>query len=423
MGRRSRPGRASDEKDGLKSWPIGEGNRPLVEGGTCVVLNTGGEGEGGVLQKKDHPNNARDEAGVFSVHADVAQVKAGREEFMLLFGAVQKEQPIQGEVKADLLDQVVLSPFAAKRLLGKLTQVIRDHESAYGPLTRHPPLQDRAVPAGRLPAFKSSVTHEKVGLLFQLLNDLRLRVAFERSFKVSEKSLNGSRFLLGINKHTISRSRHNSILDVCTKLGMPEDFQETFRENLREANVFGFGMDENQETCVVKAYLEFGSRYAKAMKKAFHERDPYVSHLGFKWDAVDNTRCALTKYTCFPALNLQDMLERLSSGFYGSTHSDLYPLIERLLRFVSSKDGEDKFIYLEVNEENNPRSSFDLNVYSANTRMQEVYPLLVPLCRHYSIPDEVFQDLYEPVKDMIFGHLAGGIGRKGNDFLTVYFGT
>jgi len=75
-----------------------------------------------------------------------------------------------------------------------------------------------------------------------------------------------------------------------------------------------------------------------------------------------------------------------------------------------------------VNEENNPRSSFDLNVYSANLRMKEVYPFLVQMCRHYSIPDETFQALYEQVKDMIFGHLAGGIDRKGKDFLTVYFG-
>ena len=341
---------------------------------------------------------------------------------MLLFGAAQKEQPIQGELKVDLLDQVVLSPFAAKRLLAQLTQVIRGYESAHGPLTRIPPLQNRAMPAGRLPAFMSAITHEKVGLLFQLLNDLHLRVAFERSFKVSKKSLDGSRFLVGINKNTIGRSRHKSIVDVCAKLGMPENFQTTFRDNLKEANLFGFGMDENQETCVVKAYLEFGSRYEEAMKKALNKRDPYISHLGFKWDAADNTRCALTKYTCFPALNRQDMLGRLSTGFYGSGGSNPYGIIEGVVEVASSKVGGDKFLYLEVNEENNPRSSFDLNVYSANLRMQEVYPFLVQMCRHYSIPDEAFQALYEQVKDMIFGHLAGGIDRKGNDFLTIYFG-
>jgi hypothetical protein len=47
----------------------------------------------------------------------------------------------------------------------------------------------------------------------------------------------------------------------------------------------------------------------------------------------------------------------------------------------------------------------------------------VKICRHYSIPDEEFQVFYEPMKDMIFGHLAGGIDRKGKDFLTVYFGS
>jgi hypothetical protein len=380
------------------------------------------EGQGGVLERKDHLNGAPDEGAVFSVHADVAQVKAGREEFMLLFGSAQTEQPVKGELRVELLDQVVLSPFVVKRLSAQLTQVIRDYESAYGPLRRNPPSQNRAMPQARLPAFKSAVTHEKVGLLFQLLNELRLKVAFERSFKVSEKSLDGSRFLVGINKNTISRGRHKNIVNVCAKLGMPRKFQETFRKNLPEANVFGFGMDENQETCVVKAYLGFGSRYEEAMKKAFNERDPYISHLGFKWDAADNTRCALTKYTCFPALNRQDMLGRLSTGFYGSGGSNPYGIIEGVVEVFGSKAGGDEFLYLEVNEENNPRSSFDLNVYSANLRMKEVYPFLVQMCRHYSIPDETFQALYEQVKDMIFGHLAGGIDRKGKDFLTVYFG-
>jgi len=376
-----------------------------------------------VLTEKDHPDIAPNGEGVFSAYADVAQVKAGRDEFMILFGTAQTEQPTQGELRVKLLDQVVLSPFTAKRLLAQLNHVVREYESTYGPLAKDPPSQNRPMPAGRLPLFKSAVTHEKVGLLFQLLHDLHLSVAFERSFKVSEKSLDGNRFLLGVNKHTVSRSRHKSIVDVCARLGMPKNFQETFRENLKEANVFGFGMDENQETCVVKAYLEFGSRYEEAMKKALHERDPYVSHLGFKWDAADNTRRALTKYTCFPALNRQDMLGRLSTGFYGSGGSNPYGIIEGVVEVASSKVGGDKFLYLEVNEENNTRSSFDLNVYSSNLRMKEVHPLLVEMCRHYSIPDEAFHALYEPVKDMIFGHLAGGIDRKGKDFLTVYFGT
>jgi hypothetical protein len=380
-------------------------------------------GGSGVVQYEDKPDIDWEDADLITVYADVAQVKAAREEFMLLFGRAQTEQPIQGELRVALLDQIILSPFAAKRLLAQLIQVMQNYELVYGPPTIVRSSQSRPLPARSLPTFNAAITHEKVGLLFNLLNDLQLRVAFERSFKVSGNGLDGSRFLLGVNRNTISRSRHKNIVEVCATLGMPENFLETFRESLREATVFGFGMDENQETCVVKAYLEFGSRYEEAMKKAHHERDPYLSHLGFKWDAVDNTRCALTKYTCFPALKLQDMLERLSTGFYGSGDSNPYGIIERVVGVASSKAGGDKVIYLEVNEENNPRSSFDLNLYSANLRMKEVYPLLVKICRHYSIPDEEFQVFYEPMKDMIFGHLAGGIDRKGKDFLTVYFGS
>ena len=361
-----------------------------------------------------------DDSGVKSAYANVFDIAGSREEIALLFG---QSRPSDKDGKpVPLTNRILLNPLTAKRLLAQLTRIIREYETTYGRLTKDSPLQ-RPMPKARLPNFKSSPTHEKVDLLFRLLNDLHLRVAFERSFKVSERNLNGSRFLVGANKHTIARSRHKSIVDACARLGMPDNLLETFRENFAEANVFGFGVDENQETCVVKAYLEFGFRYEEAMKKPPHERDPYISQLGFKWDAADNARCALTKYRCFPALGPQDMLERLSTGFYGAKDSKPYGIIEQAMELASSRAGGGKFLYLELNEGNNPRSSFDLNLYAANLRMQEVYPFLAQMCRHYSIPDESFHALCEPVRDMIFGHLAGGIDRMGKDFLTVYFGT
>jgi len=61
-------------------------------------------------------------------------------------------------------------------------------------------------------------------------------------------------------------------------------------------------------------------------------------------------------------------------------------------------------------------------VYGANLELQEVYPFLLDMCRHYSIPEEQFHNLYEPTKTQILGHLAGGIDREGRDFFTIYFG-
>lgn len=89
---------------------------------------------------------------------------------------------------------------------------------------------------------------------------------------------------------------------------------------------------------------------------------------------------------------------------------------------ASSKVDKERFLYLDVKEENNPRSSFDINVYGANLQLQEVDPFLMSTCRHYSIPEEQFHKLYEPAKSHILGHLAGSINRKGKDFFTIYYG-
>ncbi|MFH0882469.1 MAG: hypothetical protein V2A56_05755, partial [bacterium] len=78
--------------------------------------------------------------------------------------------------------------------------------------------------------------------------------------------------------------------------------------------------------------------------------------------------------------------------------------------------------YLEVNEENNPRSSFDINMYGANLRLEVLHPFFLDMCHHYSISDQHFDNLYEPIKTKICGHLGGGNDGKGKDFLTVYFG-
>jgi hypothetical protein len=97
-------------------------------------------------------------------------------------------------------------------------------------------------------------------------------------------------------------------------------------------------------------------------------------------------------------------------------------MLKGILELASRKVSQERFLFLDVKEEDHPRSSFDLNVYSANLHLKEVYPFLLGISRHYSIPEERFQNLYEAVKGHILGHIAGGTDRKGRDFLTLYFG-
>jgi hypothetical protein len=97
-------------------------------------------------------------------------------------------------------------------------------------------------------------------------------------------------------------------------------------------------------------------------------------------------------------------------------------IAEGFLDSAYKKVGCHEMLYFEAGERDNPRSSFDLNIYRANIRMTELYPMFERMCRYYSIPGEKFKVLYEPVRNRIFGHLTGGVDRHGRDFMTIYFG-
>jgi hypothetical protein len=89
---------------------------------------------------------------------------------------------------------------------------------------------------------------------------------------------------------------------------------------------------------------------------------------------------------------------------------------------VSATTPHDEIQYLEVTEEGSPRTSFDINVYKAGHRVQEMHALLLKAMQHYAVPPAHFDSLYERIKTERFGHLAGGVDRHGREFMTVYYG-
>jgi len=75
-----------------------------------------------------------DDSNMRSVYANVSNVAGTREEIVLLFGMNQAWHAGQKEVKVQLTDRIVLSPFAAKRLSVLLNNVLQDYEKRYGVL-------------------------------------------------------------------------------------------------------------------------------------------------------------------------------------------------------------------------------------------------------------------------------------------------
>ena len=75
-----------------------------------------------------------DDSAMRSLYANVVNVTGTREEVTLLFGLHQAWQAGTKEVTVQLLERIILSPFAAKRLQALLGHMIKEYETRYGPV-------------------------------------------------------------------------------------------------------------------------------------------------------------------------------------------------------------------------------------------------------------------------------------------------
>ena len=75
-----------------------------------------------------------DDANMRSSYSNVCNVTGTREELVLLFGVHQAWQSGTKEVKVQLQERIILSPYAAKRLNLLLTRLLQEYEKRYGPL-------------------------------------------------------------------------------------------------------------------------------------------------------------------------------------------------------------------------------------------------------------------------------------------------
>ena len=81
------------------------------------------------------PRVVWDDGGMATTFANVVNVLSTREEMALLFGTNQTWNVIEtGALTVQLSNRIVLTPYAAKRLMLLLSSRVRDYESRYGTL-------------------------------------------------------------------------------------------------------------------------------------------------------------------------------------------------------------------------------------------------------------------------------------------------
>lgn len=358
--------------------------------------------------------------------ANVFELLCSPGEIILAFGNIKSfEVERENVLPADLTNRIFLSPQSLKHLSGLLNDKINQYEAAFGPLLEEVP---RLSGRESIPSWTQSLTYasegnaEKANALMRLVENLGVEFGFERSFKISERSLLTNRFIMGLKKSELTQNPNELLLATFGRMGMPGPFQDECRSLLGKTEFVHFGFEEQQAGCLYKAYLEFKLDMKLGPGGAKVKHEPVLVFLGFKWDPFDDAKRAVSRYICHPLLSVAEIQEKLSSLFNGNRGYKSFETARNILDQTVKIISNNKIIYEEVTEENNSRKSFDMNLYAANLCIRDIYPLLMDIGHHYSLPAERFVPLCDRISDKRFGHLSGGVDREGKDFLTVYYG-
>ena len=254
-------------------------------------------------------------------------------------------------------------------------------------------------------------------LLLELVTSRGLAFGREDSFKMADGRLLSERLLIGIRRGRIPA---RTFAEIAASIGMPDEFRSPFLERLPEADVVLFGLENGEAGLLRKAYLEFWEKLRQRVL-ATGTKDPELLNLGFKWYAGEHSARMVSRYTCYPMLDLAGMLRRIRAIYEGATDAPSCRIALQLVQLAARRGAP--LIYLEVGEEGTPRRSYDINLYKADLTLAGIEQELREAAARYRLPREAFEALFSRVRERPLGHLSGGLARDGGDFLTVYYET
>jgi hypothetical protein len=265
---------------------------------------------------------------------------------------------------------------------------------------------------------------QAAAFLTNAVRGLGTECGFERSFKVSCGTLFENRFLLGMKKSSLGQDGDVRLDEVCRSLEMPEDLRSRFGQLIPSANYVHFGFEEGAGGVMYKVYLEFYNVVKTQMQKQKDSISEAMLHVGLKWDINDPMRQSVTHYMWYPWLEADEIVRRVNAlDDFASGGIPAFALsVSQLVSVAASKMSSKDILYLEVTEEGNPRRSFDINVYRAGLQVSELFPILSELSQRLGLPYDRFHALYDRIKTKRLGHIAGGLDRAGDIFVTVYYG-
>ncbi len=238
---------------------------------------------------------------------------------------------------------------------------------------------------------------------------------FERSARFDADGLEPRRALVSIPTVSLTKNAATECLQICRAMRMPEHFYEVVSRMMSAAVFVHFGFEAAQDLRIGKFYLQ---------KAVSENSNQGLEFLGFKWPIQCAAKCVVTRYHRRTVERIESLIPLLLQPLPASHAGILEPLYERVLNsFAAAMPDEDplsRVRLLEVTEEGSNRRSWDLNVYDLEQNVSCLADLLPDCLRALGFPSQGLQSWLKYSKDTTLGHLAAGMSRSQQPFLTIY---
>ena len=243
----------------------------------------------------------------------------------------------------------------------------------------------------------------------------KLSCGLEQSVRLSQGILETRRCLLSFSLAEAGHETTRDVLHICRVMNAPEMFLQSIARFINAAAFVHFAFEYSGETRIGKCYLELPPPDATQPFQSGR-----LQFLGFKWSLQNSSIAVVSRYK---SSIVQDWSE-IKSLLLAATDHKMRVAVDSLLQQLqpSSQKATEIYPLLEISEEGSDRRSWDLNVYDGQWSLGHIQSTLLAAVATLQIPHEDFFSWILPITSSALGHIATGIGRNGEPFLTVYYG-
>jgi tryptophan halogenase len=355
--------------------------------------------------------------------ANAFRISLAAEEVTVEFGQIVDPASAAAAGAVSVADRVIIPLEVARRLALGLHTCLKPHQAAIlaEEAKTMPPSEAAVAARPGQPTIRAPLSEagEGAAQLLRLVGGLGIPYRYERSFRICDRALQANRFLLTLDVAGIPGKASERVLDICDKLRMPEGVRKAAVENFAIAKSIHFGFESDDEAIVCKLYLERAVP-PQEVQRARKDGQPALLHLAFKWDLIRGT-AVTTRYLWWPELAAAEIETRLAHVYRDGPQASR-ALAKAVLDLTKGRVAPEQMQYLEIEETENGRRSFDLNLYDARLLVGDLQHVLHRMREHFNVRPGQLQALFDQIKGKPLGHLAGGVHRNGEDFFNIYYG-